>query len=221
MAIEYTLMIDSQLNLTQATHFLSNRKDIEIQSDDLKAPGMTINIERADQEDQTFVQEHFFFTPRLALFFVQDKLADFKLAHSTLIQITIALLNQGDGDAILDFNGDTILFRRIKHQLFLYQDDPDFWKPFLLNWIPQPYELALTTQRENAQVPVMTNESTPCDHPATHKNRLIHLEPAVAQFIAQIANNKHKSMDEIVNAWLKKDIGNSQSLDFEKSLSPS
>jgi len=40
----------------------------------------------------------------------------------------------------------------------------------------------------------------------SQKNPLIHLEPAVAQFIAQIANNKHKSMDEIVNAWLKKDI---------------
>jgi hypothetical protein len=51
-------------------------------------------------------------------------------------------------------------------------------------------------------------------HP--HKNHLIHLEPAVAQFIAQIANSKHKSMDEIVNAWLKKDIMKSQSVDFEK-----
>ena len=206
MALEYTLMIDSHLNLTQVTHLLSTFQEIEIQSNDLKAPGMTIDIELATQEDKAFVQEHFFFTPSLTLFFVQDKFADFRLAHNTLIKTTVALLNKSNGDSVLDFNGDTILLRRIKHQLFLYQDDPDFWKPFILDCVPQPDQLALTAQDAKLQAPATQNESDHTSHRDSHKHPLIHLEPAVAQFIDQIANNKHKSMDEIVNAWLKKDI---------------
>jgi len=160
MALEYTLMIDNPLNLTQVTHLLSTFQEIEMQSNDLKAPGMTLDIELATQEDKAFIQKHFFFTPSLALFFVQDKLADFKLAHSTLIKITVALLNQGNGDSVLDFNGDTILLRRIKHQLFLYQDDPDFWKPFILDCVPQPYQLALTDQNAKLHA-AAKNDSTP------------------------------------------------------------
>jgi len=176
MALEYTLMIESQLELIEVRNIISNFQDL---------PGMTIDIELTDQEDKAFVQDQFRFTPSLSLFFVQDKIADFSLAHSNIIKTTIALLNNCSGDAVLDFNGDTILLRRIKTQLFIYQDDRDFWQPFLLKLVPQPYELALTTHLNN---------------------RPIYLEPAVAKFINQMALKKHKSIDEIVNVWLKKDI---------------
>jgi hypothetical protein len=146
MALEYTLMIDSHIGLAEITLMLSNR--FECQSDCLKVPGMTIHIELASKEDKAFVKDYFRFTPSLSVFFVQDKLTDFRLAHSNLIKTTVTLLNNCSGDAILDFNGDTVLLRRIKHQLFLYQDDRDFWKPFLLNLVPQPYEFALTHQNE-------------------------------------------------------------------------
>lgn len=185
MALEYTLMIDSQLELIEVRNVLSNLQDFDI----LKVPGMTIEIEFAVQEDKAFVKDHFRFTPNLSLFFVQDKFADFSLIHRNLIKTTVALLNNCSGDAVLDFNGDTILLRRIKSQLFVYQDDRDFWKPFLLNLVPQPYELALSTHMKYTQF-----------------NQSIHLEPAVAKFISQMALKKHKSMDEIVNVWLKKDI---------------
>lgn len=75
---------------------------------------------------------------------------------------------------MLDFNGDTILLRRIKSQLFIYQDDRDFWQPFLLKLVPQPYEFALTHIN----------------------NRPIYLEPMVAKFINQMALKKHKQNNE-------------------------
>jgi hypothetical protein len=191
MALEYTLMIDSQLELIEVRNVLSKSPPyVGTGFEILKVPGMTIEIEFADQEDKAFVKDHFRFTPNLSLFFVQDKFADFSLAHSNLIKTTVALLNNCSGDAVLDFNGDTILLRRIKSQLFIYQDDRDFWKPFLLNLVPHPYELALSTYMKKY----------------SQFNRSIHLEPAVAKFISQMALKKHKSMDEIVNVWLKKDI---------------
>jgi hypothetical protein len=175
MALEYTLMIESKLELIEVKNILSNFQDL---------PGITIDIELTDKEDKSFAQDQFRFTPSLSLFFIQDKIADFSLAHSNIIKTTIALLNNCSGDLVLDFNGDTILLRRIKSQLFIYQDDRDFWQPFLLKLVPQPYEFALTNIN----------------------NQPIYLEPMVAKFINQMALKKHKSMDEIVNVWLKKDI---------------
>ena len=63
MALEYTLMIDSHLGLAEITLMLSNREGFECQSDDLKAPGMTIHIEWADKNDKAFVKDYFRFTP--------------------------------------------------------------------------------------------------------------------------------------------------------------
>ncbi|TGN99728.1 hypothetical protein PN36_34800 [Candidatus Thiomargarita nelsonii] len=191
MALEYTLMIESSLKLTEVTNLLSHIQDFESQSDYLKAPGIIIYIDYADQEDKAFVKDYFHFTPSLSLCFVQDKFADFSDAHANLIKATMTLLKTSSSNAILDFNGDTVLLRKIKEQLFIYQDESDFWKPFLLDLVPPPYEIALTTQQE------VTNDKG---------DRFIYLEPAVAKFIKEIAVFKKTSLDEIVNAWLKRDI---------------
>ncbi len=146
MALEYTLMIDTDLKLTEVTNLLSHLQDFESQSDYIKAPGLIIYIDYADQEDKAFVKNHFHFTPSLSLCFVQDKFADFRLAHANLIKATMTLLSCSN--AILDFNDDTILLRKIKDQLFIYQDENDFWEPSLLNLLSLPYEIALTTNKE-------------------------------------------------------------------------
>jgi hypothetical protein len=189
MALEYTLMLDSSLKLTEVTNLLSHIQDFESQTDYLKAPGIIIYIDYADQEDKTYIKDYFHFTPSLSLCFVQDKFADFSLAHANLIKATMTLLKKYSSNAILDFNGDTVLLRKIKDQLFIYQDESDFWKPFLLDLVPPPYEIA--SQQE------VTNDKA---------DRFIYLEPAVAKFIKEIAVNKKTSLDEIVNAWLKRDI---------------
>lgn len=187
MALEYTLMMDNTLDLTEITKIVSTLPSVEVHSDYFKLPGMTIDIEEADSEDIEFIEKQFYFTPNLSLIFAQDKFADAQLAHSNLITTTMALLNNTDGDAILDFNGDTILLRRIKNQLFLYLDDRDFWKPVLLEIITIPYEFAVT-------------------YPNINFNQAIYLEPAVAKWINQIALKKHKSINEIVNTQLKQNM---------------
>jgi len=87
-----------------------------------------------------------------------------------------------------------------------YQDDSDFWKPFLLNLVPQPYEFAFTHKNER-------DKSYSAD---AEFHFPIYLEPAVAKLINKIALKKHKSMDEIVNAWLKKylELGQSNYLNY-------
>ena len=52
---------------------------------------MTIEIEPTDQEEKAFIKDKFRFTPSLSWFFVQDKNADFSLAHSNIIKTTMAL----------------------------------------------------------------------------------------------------------------------------------
>jgi hypothetical protein len=205
MALEYTLMIDTDLKLTEVTNLLSQLQDFESQSfesqsDYIKAPGLIIYIDYADQEDKAFVKNHFHFTPSLCLCFVQDKFADFRLAHANLIKATMTLLSCCS-NAILDFNGDTILLRQIKGQLFIYQDDSDFWEPSLLNLVPPT--LALTTHRYQT-VPEVTKASD--FYQGELSDRYIYLEPEVAKFLKPIAVKKKTSLDEIVNVWLKKNI---------------
>ena len=204
MALEYTLMIDSRFGLAELTRILSNREGFEYQSDCLKVAGITIHMELADQDDKAFAKDYFHFVPNLAVFFTQDKLTDFRLAHSNLIKTTVILLNECSGDAMLDFNGDTVLLRKIKHQLLLYQDDSDFWQPFLLNLIPQPYEFATHNNERDSTY----SADLECHSP-------IYLEPTVAKLINQIALKKHKSMGEIVNAWLKKDLELGQNQEYQ------
>jgi len=43
-------------------------------------------------------------------------------------------------------------------------------------------------------------------HPDAEFHLPIYLEPSVAEFISQIAVKKSKSINDIVNAWLKRDI---------------
>jgi hypothetical protein len=43
-------------------------------------------------------------------------------------------------------------------------------------------------------------------HPDAEYHLPIYLDPSVAEFINQIAVKKSKSINEIVNAWLKRDI---------------
>lgn len=67
MALEYTLMIESKLNLIEVKNILPKNQDL---------PGITIDIELTDKEDKSFAQDQFRFTPSLSLFFIQDKIAD-------------------------------------------------------------------------------------------------------------------------------------------------
>ncbi|EDN66861.1 hypothetical protein BGP_1280 [Beggiatoa sp. PS] len=210
MALEYTLMIQSQLSLPEIQNKLLTLKEINtLTATSFIAPGLTLEIELVDQEDKAFVQDRFGFIPNQAVFFRQEKSADFQLAHSSLLQITVFFLKNSSGDVILDFNGDTVLLRRINRQLFLYQDDSDFWQPTLLHFIPKPYEFAFT-QPENIKkyqwykIIGPLSQTKPIQSPNPDLNQSILLEPAVAQLIKQIALKQQKSMDEIVNSWLKK-----------------
>ncbi len=198
MALEYTLMIETDLKLTEISNLLSHLQDFEYQTDYLKAPGLIIYIDYADQEDKAFVKDYFHFTPKLSLSFVQDKFADFSLAQANLIKASMTLLNKSSPNAILDFNGDTVLLRKIKEQLFIYQDESDFWEPSLLNLVHLPYEIGLTTNG-------YPSESDEC-YQDERSDRYICLESDVAQFLKKIAVKKKTSLDDIVNVWLKKDI---------------
>ncbi len=150
MALEYTLMIDDVRSLTEITNLLSHLQDFQYQLDYLKAPGLTIYIDDTDQEDKAFVKEHFHFTPSLCLCFIQDKFADSHLAYTNLIKATVALLISCK-NAILDFNGDTILLRKINGQLLIYQQQSDFWEPSLLHLVSLPYQFALTADKEDSE----------------------------------------------------------------------
>jgi len=207
MALEYTFISDHDLELTEITTLLSHLQDFESQSDYLKAPGLTIYIDYADQEDKAFVKEHFHFTPSLSLCFVQDKFADFNLAYTHIIKATMTLLKKYSPNALLNFNGDTILLRKINGQLFIYQDESDFWEPSLLKTVPLPYEIALTTDKEDSQVePFVQKADDFSQSDGFFSDRYIYLESDVAKFIKQIAVKKKTSLDEIVNLWLKRNI---------------
>lgn len=211
MALEYTLMIDTDLKLTEITNILSHLQDFESQSDYLKAPGLIIYIDYADLEDKAFVKDYFHFTPSLSLCFVQDKFfaekADLSLAQVNIIKATMTLLKKSSPNAILDFNGDTVLLQKIKDQLFICQDDNDFWEPYLLNLVSLPYELVLTTNKEDIQAkPEITKAENFYKGERFFYERYIYLESDVAQFLKQIAVKKKKSLNEIVNVWLKRDI---------------
>jgi len=209
MALEYNLTIQSQFSLSEIQKKLLTLKEIKYSGLMFVAPGLTFEMELVDQEEKTFVQDRFGFIPNQSIFFRQDKLTNFQLAHSSLVKITGFLLNNSSGDVILDFNGDTLLLRRINKQLFLYQDDSDFWQPALLHFIPKPYEFAFT-QSENIKkyqlgmIKEPLSQAKLIQSPYPDLNQSIILEPAVAQLIKQIALEQQKSMDEIVNTWLKK-----------------
>ena len=206
MALEYTLMIENDFKLTEIKNILSQLQDFESQSDYLTAPGLIIYIDYADQEDKAYVKDYFDFTPKLSLCFIQDKFADFNLAHANLIKATMILLKSSP-NAILDFNGDTVLLRLIQDKLFIYQTDNDFWGQDLLNLISLPYEIAINKE-DSLSLPEIKkiDNFNQGERFFSEKDRYICLEYDVAKFLQKIAIQKKTSLDKIVNVWLKRDI---------------
>ena len=78
--------------------------------------------------------------PSVTIRFRLDIFEDFNAQKHVMLQATIELLRQVNGDSVLLFNGEVIWLLRKAGELTL-NSSKDFWRPDLLALVTLPYKI--------------------------------------------------------------------------------
>jgi len=123
MAVEYSIDIASDLNRDQAMRLLAERLGMEQTEGFVHKPG-TMSIGACDIEPGHWTEvteEAFHFTPNLSMSFRRLYEANGEEFARLMLRATMLLLEHGR-DAVLLFNGEIIVFQRLRGQLTFNTD---------------------------------------------------------------------------------------------------
>lgn len=149
MALEYALDIGAELEPQQVLELMFTRLSIEphiYQSDNMgvivstAGSGFTTYSSILSDLQASLLKEELNIDCNIHIVFRLDKFEDRKIAKTNLLQLTIGLLQQTQGDAALLFNGEQPLFIRSSERLTLNKST-DFWTSYYSNIVTIPYEM--------------------------------------------------------------------------------
>jgi hypothetical protein len=141
VALDYSLDIATELEPIQALHIVSDGLGLEWRTDTLlEQPGVQVCAIKNSELGQSVIEEWFGFRPTISVLFRIFTNEDYEGGKHTLQQATMELLRQVPGDAVLLFNGETIVLQRIGGQLVLNQGWGN-WNASEMAAMTLPYEL--------------------------------------------------------------------------------
>ncbi len=144
MAIDYLFYIATILEPFQALDMVSKGFELEWASEPyghcLFGSGMLVGADHALDVRQSLIEEEFGFVPDICIWFRINSNADREKADQIMIQVTVELLRQISEDAVLLFNGESIVLQRRGGNLLLN----DAFNPWITELLPEvtlPYEI--------------------------------------------------------------------------------
>lgn len=140
MALEYRLRIATDLTPSQALDVLSRLHGLKADPGRLVGTGVVIYASMESELGQSILREAFNFSPTISLAFRVDKFENWEAGVSTTIRAALELLSQTQGDAVLLFNGEEVVFLRTKGE-FILNNGWNFWNPSRLALVALPYEM--------------------------------------------------------------------------------
>jgi len=117
MALSYGLEIEAELEPTRALHIIADDLGLERQEGVLKGPGVTVNVCKQDEFDKSVTEQEFGFRPAICVGFRINSNSEYEEGVRIVFQATMILLREVAGDAVLLFNYDTMILRRIDNQI--------------------------------------------------------------------------------------------------------
>ncbi|MFE1748096.1 SitI3 family protein [Coleofasciculus sp. H7-2] len=144
MSLDYDLSIATDLKPIQALHIVSKGFDLEWDSASsnpcLFGSGILVGAHPQLDIRQSVIEEAFGFRPTIDVWFQINSNVNYEGGKHTLLWVTIELLRQISGDAVLLFNGESIIFQRLAGQLLLNEDWHD-WATSHLSEVTLPFEV--------------------------------------------------------------------------------
>ena len=144
MAIDYVFYIATILEPFQALDMVSKGFELEWASEPyghcLFGSGMLVGANHPIELPQSLIEEEFGFVPHIYIWFRINSNADREKARRIMIRVTVELLRQISEDAVLLFNGESIVLQRLGGNLLLN----DAFNPWITELLPEvtlPYEI--------------------------------------------------------------------------------
>ncbi len=139
MSLEYDLRIATNLQPKQTLELLAKQLNFEWEkTQTLYSPGIVISAIAENEKRQTLMQSLFGFTPTVNIWFWLDSNQDYEQGKHSLLLATTTLLNSLPGDAVLLFNGESIVLEKIAGAL-IFNKDLATWSGTQLAELKQPF----------------------------------------------------------------------------------
>lgn len=152
MSLEYDLRIATNLQPNQTLELLAKQLNFEWEKNQtLYSPGIVISAIAENENRQTFMQSLFGFTPTVNIWFWLDSNQDYEQGKHSLLLATTTLLNNLSGDAVLLFNGESIVLEKIAGAL-IFNKDLATWSETQLAELKQPFYI------ESLPSPLLSHE---------------------------------------------------------------
>jgi len=141
MSLNYTLSIAGSSTYQSLLSKLRSAKGYQVSASEASAPGLQVRLSTPGPVDVQIIEEEFGFTPGRQVDFRVDKAADPPATAVFLLRACEALLPRTSGDAVLLFNGETVIFLMRAGSLVLNPVE-GFWSDAALAEVAGPYRLA-------------------------------------------------------------------------------
>ncbi|GGY33286.1 SitI3 family protein [Pseudoduganella albidiflava] len=138
MSLHYTLSIAAPGLFDTLAKRLQELPGYRPAAGGIAAPDLQIDMSPPDEVEAGIIEEAFGFTPTASISFWVDKEAERVAMRTALLRGCMALLEITAGDAVLLFNGETVILLRRQDALLLNPLEK-FWTDEVLAVLPADY----------------------------------------------------------------------------------
>lgn len=140
--MEYALHLEVDMQPEKALNSLRKILCLESASNEepLEAPGVVISAFKQSLIGQEIIEEAFSFRPETIVWFRIKPKERRVIGRKTLLTATLGMLKECSGDAVLLFNGEDVVLKRI-HGKLVANEAFSFWVAPELDKANQPYEV--------------------------------------------------------------------------------
>lgn len=143
MALEYQLILSTESSIASLLETISQRSGLAWSADHTFLAGIGVQVSgiASSRSRQSTIEEGFGFRPEAQLFFrMASDPEERRVGYRTMLEVIVGVLQQEAGQAVLLFNGETILLQRLTEELTLNRD----WQPWQnnsLDLMTLPYKM--------------------------------------------------------------------------------
>jgi hypothetical protein len=139
MSLEFGLFIITELEPPQVVTIIAKLGLEKLTDSQLLGTGVLVNVQNTSTLRCSIIEEAFGFCPSLSVSFRIQPKENYVQGKCTLLRVTIELLTQVVGDAVLLFNGEDIVLHRLEGKLIINKKW-DTWDNKILSELTASYE---------------------------------------------------------------------------------
>ncbi|CAD5945290.1 hypothetical protein PCC9214_02198 [Planktothrix tepida] len=186
MSLDYELRLETNFNSNNIYDILSNQFDLQPGEDQrLFNSGIIIGVSPEKPATQYLMLENYGFKPTIDVWFRLKHQDEKILGKQTLLNVSILLLSQISGDAVLLFNSEKTVLQRISGVL-IFNQKPETWQDSELSQVELNYHV------KPLKSPLLGDPSPK-----------IAIQPAIYSRLQALAISQGKSLKQLTNDVLK------------------